>query len=188
MVQVENKNETATSTMATTMSTLTQTSLEAAITTIRAETEKSINSLWQELKNEVRSMEEKIANAVITAIRSHPSMDSMETENADAISTQSSQTEVTVQTLADKYDSFHSAMLLLTERVSELADMQTQAQYKRNRPLDTPPKFRLPPTTHNSPKSAQQSPPTKVPRAERLDHPTTPPPNGTLIDGAQEGQ
>jgi hypothetical protein len=27
-----------------------------------------------------------------------------------------------------------------------------------------------------------------VPRAERVDHPTTPPPNGTPRDGAQEGR
>jgi hypothetical protein len=78
-------------------------------------------------------------------------MDSMETEYADAISMQSSQTAATIQTLADKYDSLHHAMMLLTERVSELAEIQTQAQNKRNRPLDTPSKFRLPPAT-NSPK------------------------------------
>jgi hypothetical protein len=169
------------------MSTLTQTSLEAAITTIRGDGELDKQTAAG-IKKQGQIDGRKIANVVITAIRSHPSMDSMETENADAILTQSSQTEATVQTLADKYDKLHSAMILLTERVSELADMQTQAQYKRNRLLDTPPKFRLPPTTHNSPKSAQQSPPTKVPQAKRLDHLTTPPPNGTPIDRAQEGQ
>jgi type I site-specific restriction endonuclease len=172
--------------METPMSTLTQSSLEAAMSKLRADTESSIEKLRKELQSEVKSMEEKIANAVVAAIRVNPPMDSMETEYADAISMQSSQTAATIQTLADKYDSLHNAMMLLTERVSELAEIQTQAQNKRNRPLDTPPKFRLPPAT-DSPKNAQQSPPTKVPRAERVDRPTTPPPNGTPRDGAQEG-
>jgi hypothetical protein len=79
-------------------------------------------------------------------------------------------------------------MIMLTERVSELAEIQTQqAQNKRNRTLDTPPTFRLPPMT-NSPSTAQRSPPTKVPRADHSDGSTTPPPNGSPIDGAQEGQ
>jgi hypothetical protein len=182
-----NKAEHSTATIATSMSTLTHSSLEAAMSKIRAETESAINKLRQEFHNEVQSMETKIANAVIEAIRSTPPMESMDTENTDAISTQSSQTAATVKTLTDKYDSLHSAMIMLTERVSELAEIQTQAQLKRNRPLDTPPKFRLPPAT-NSPKSVQQSPPTKVPRAEHFDRSTTPPPNGTPIEGAQEGQ
>jgi hypothetical protein len=146
------------------MSTLTQSSLEEAMAKMRSETENSINQLRQELKNEVKSMEDKIASAVVAAMRSNPPMDSMETENTDAISTQSSQTAATIQTLADKYDTLHNAMLLLTERVSEL------------------------PTATNSPKTAQQSPPTKVPHAEHFDRSTTPPPNGTPIDGAQEGR
>jgi hypothetical protein len=71
-------------------------------------------------------MEDKIASAVVAAMRSNPPMDSMETENTDAISTQSSQTAATIQTLADKYDTLHNAMILLTERVSKLAEIQTQ--------------------------------------------------------------
>jgi hypothetical protein len=182
-----NKTESSAANM-TTMSTLTQTSLEEAMAKIRSETENSINRLRQELKNEVKSMEDKIASAVVAAMRSNPPMDSMETENTDAISTQSSQTAATIQTLADKYDTLHNAMIMLTNGVSKLAEIQTQQVQKRNRPLDTIPKFRLPPA-NNSPKSpAQQSPLTKVPRAEHFDRLTTPPPNGTLSDGAQEGQ
>jgi hypothetical protein len=182
-----NKTGNSIETMATSMSTLTQTSLDAALTKIRAETENSINKLRQELKREVQSMEEKIANAVVTAMRANPPMESMETEQTDANSTQSSQTVTTVQTLVDKYESLHTAMIMLTERVSELAELHTQAQNKRNRPLATPPKFCLPPA-NDSPKSNPRSPPTKVPRGERHDHSTTPPPNGTPIDGFQEGQ
>jgi hypothetical protein len=71
-----NKTETSTANM-TTMSTLTQSNLEAAMAKIRSETENSINKLRQELKNEVNSMEEKIASAVVAAIRSNPPLDSM---------------------------------------------------------------------------------------------------------------
>jgi hypothetical protein len=81
-------------------------------------------------------------------------MDPMETEYAETNSTQSSQhTAATIQTLADKYDSLHNAMLTLTKTVTELAEKQDQTQYKRNRPLDTPPKLRFPPTI-DSPKMA----------------------------------
>jgi hypothetical protein len=51
--------------MTTSMSTLTQSSLEVAMSKIRAETENSINLLWNELKNELQNMEDKIATAVI---------------------------------------------------------------------------------------------------------------------------
>jgi hypothetical protein len=77
------------------------------MTTMSTLTQSSINKLRQELKNEVNSMDEKIASAVVAAIRSNPPLDSMETENTDAISTQSSQMAVTMQTLADKYDTLH---------------------------------------------------------------------------------
>jgi hypothetical protein len=172
-------------TMATSMSTLTQTSLDEAITKIRAETEQSITALRKELKTEFQSMEQKIANAVIAAIRSSPPVESMDTDNADMYSTQSSHTAATIQTLAEKYDSLHSAMLTLTERVIELTERQEPTLQKRNRPLATPPKFRLPPSSESSP--TKQSPPTKVPRAENPLS-TTPPPYGTPTDGAREGQ
>jgi hypothetical protein len=183
----QSKTPSANETTATSMSTLTQTSLEAAMSKIRAETENSINMLRNELKNEVQNMEDKIATAVIKAIRASPPIDSMDTEFAETNSTQSSNTAATIQTLADKYDSLYSAMIMLTKTVTEMAEKQEQAQYKRTRPLDTPPKFRLPPNT-DSPTSTQRSPPTKVPRADEIDRPTTPPPHGTPKSGAREGQ
>jgi hypothetical protein len=149
-----NKTGNTPETTTTSMSTLTQSSLEEAMAQIRAETEKSINELRQEFTKEVQSMDQKIAAAVIAAIRSSPPMDPMETEYAETNSTQSSQhTAATIQTLADKYDSLHNAMLMLTKTVTELAEKQDQTQYKRNRPLDTPPKLRFPPTI-DSPKMA----------------------------------
>jgi hypothetical protein len=57
-------------TMTTTMSTLTQSSLNDAINNLRQETERSITSLREELKTEeVKSMENNIAIAVITAMQ-----------------------------------------------------------------------------------------------------------------------
>jgi hypothetical protein len=177
--KTNNSNETTT----TSMSTLTQTSLDEAILKIRAETEQSIKELRQELKIEVQSMEQTIANAVIAAMRSTPPLESMDT--TDANSSQSSHTAATIQTLADKYESLHSAVLTLTEKVIELTERQDPPQSKRTRPLATPPKFRLPPTNEYS-SPTKQSPPTKVPRAELS--PTTTPPQGTPTDGARGGQ
>jgi hypothetical protein len=136
----------ANETMTTSMSTLTQTSLEAALSKIRVETENSINQLGTEFKNEVQNMEDKIASAVIKAIWASPPVDSMETDYAENNSIQSSNTVATMQTLADKYDLLHNAMIMLTKTVTEMAERQEQAQNKRTRPLGTPPKFQLPPT------------------------------------------
>jgi hypothetical protein len=174
-------------TMTTSMSMLTQTSLDDAMNKICAKTEKSIKSLREEMKTEVQKMEDKITNAVIAAIQTAPPVESMETECNDTNSPQLSYTAATIQTLLDKYDSLHSAMLMLTKTVTELAKKQDHFQYKHTRPLETPPKFCLP-STIDSPKSTQRSPPTKVPHAEELDCPTTLPPNGTPSTGAQEGQ
>jgi hypothetical protein len=109
-------------------------------------------------------MEERIANAVITAIWSAPPVENMETDHPETHSAQSSyqETTMTTQTLADKVDLLVNIVQLLTERVSELSEKQEGQPIKRNRPLATPPKFRLPPsvTTENT---TQRSPPTKVP-------------------------
>jgi hypothetical protein len=62
-------NMQANNTVSTTMSTLTQNSLDEAIQQIRSETEKSINNLRQEMRAEVKSMEQNIAASVIAAIQ-----------------------------------------------------------------------------------------------------------------------
>jgi hypothetical protein len=56
-------------TILTSMSTLTQNSLDMAIQQIRSETEKSISNLRQEMRTEVKNMEQNIAASVITAIQ-----------------------------------------------------------------------------------------------------------------------
>jgi hypothetical protein len=184
------KAETTQSTMATSLSTLTQTSLDEAIAKLRTETENSITKLRNELKIKVQSMEDKIANAVIAAIRTVPPVENMEAEISDAHSTQSSyqETAVTTQSLADKVDLLVNIVQLLTERVSELSEKQELQPVKRNRPLATPPKFRLP-STSTTETTTQRSPPTKVLRSEtNTERPKIPPPNGTPTEGAREGQ
>jgi outer membrane murein-binding lipoprotein Lpp len=176
--------------MATSLSTLTQTSLDEAMSKMRVETERTIQALRNELKTDVKSMEEKIAKAVITAIRTSPPVENMETDQMETNSTQSSyqETAVTTQTLADKVDSLTSIVQLLAEKVAELSERQETQTIQRNRPLATPPKFRLP-TTNDAKKTPQQSPPTKVLRSELTpERSKTPPPNGTSIVEAREGQ
>jgi hypothetical protein len=143
--------------MTTLMSTLTQTSLDEAMSKFRLETENSIEILRKELKLEVQSMEDKIANAIITAIQTTPPMENMETESLESQSMQSSyqETAVTTQSLADKVNLLVNIVQLLTERVSELSEKQETQQIKRNRPLATPPKFRL--QQHPTPEIALHS-------------------------------
>jgi hypothetical protein len=84
-------NTTATmQTMTTTMSTLTQNSINDAVANLRKETEQSINSLRDELKMEMKSMETSIATAVVAALRNNPN--NMELEQSEAASVDSNQT------------------------------------------------------------------------------------------------
>jgi hypothetical protein len=46
----------------------------------------------------------------------------MDTDFAETNSTQSSNTVATIQTLANKYDSLHSAMMMLTKSVTKMAE------------------------------------------------------------------
>jgi hypothetical protein len=56
------------STMATTMSTLTQSTLDEAMEKLRAETTKSITKLREDMQKDIQHMEDKIALAVINAL------------------------------------------------------------------------------------------------------------------------
>jgi hypothetical protein len=120
--------------MATSLSTLTHTSLDKAMSKMRSETERTIQALRNELKTDVQSMEEKIAKAVITAICTSPPVENMETELMETNSTQSSyqETAMTTQTLADKVDLLVSIVQLLTEKVAELSERQEAPPIKRN--------------------------------------------------------
>jgi hypothetical protein len=171
-------------TMVTTMSTLTQSSLDEAINKIRKETETSIQTLREELKKDVLSMEERIAASVINALKNAPPMEQMETESDNNSAQSSAQaSSTTVQTLVDKVDSLYQIVRMLSEKVVEIGEKQESSQ-KRNRPLGTPPKFELPPLQNEQQQT--RSPPTKMQRAVETT-PTKAPPNGIPNKGTREG-
>lgn len=181
----KDENHNNAETTATSMSTLTQSSLDEALQKIRIDTENSIRSLREEMKNDVSSMEDRIATSVINALKAAPPVVQMETES-DANSAQSSAQEstMTVQTLMDKFDSLTQMVKLLSEKVIEIAEKQESSQ-KRTRSLGTPPKFDLPPALDDQQQT--RSPPNKLQRAQNLT-PTKSPPNGIPNNGTREGQ
>jgi hypothetical protein len=174
------------STMATSLSTLTQNSLDEAMEQIRKETAQSINQLRNDLQTEVLNMESNIATAVINALKA-PSAIAMETENSDEISNQSTayDTITTMKTLEEKFDSLSTMVQMLAERMAEVVENQ-EAKNKRNRPVDSPMKQIL----KSSLRQLAQSPPSKLPRATVPQPPATPPPKGipSPSAGTREGQ
>jgi septal ring factor EnvC (AmiA/AmiB activator) len=172
------------------MSTLTQSSLDAALNKLRQENENAISALRNELKKEVRSMEDTIANAVIKAIKSSSPMDQMITDHSDndatSMGSSNQYTIATMQTFADQIESLKNMVTMLTERVVEIAEKQEESANKLSRPPATPPKFFLPPEINR--KQSDQSPLTKVPRAKGVTTPTKPSPKGSPTDGARAGQ
>jgi Tfp pilus assembly protein PilP len=176
-------------TMTTSLSTLTQDSLNEAMAQIRKETAQSIANLRQELQTDVLSMENNIAEAVIKALVKSPNtITMMETDNADETSTQSTayDTVTTMKTLEEKFDTLSTMVQMLAERMSEIVENQEANQHKRNRPEDSPVKQILKLPTNR--KSAQ-SPPSKLPRAMMPQPPNTPPPHGIPSSaGTREGK
>jgi hypothetical protein len=121
--------------MTTTMSTLTQSSLNEAINNLRQETEKSINDLRKELKMEVTNMESSIASAVIKAINAN-SPNNMEVDQSESASTDSSHTTTTTKSMMDRLDSLTQIVQLLAEKVQDIADIQEENANKRARSLE----------------------------------------------------
>jgi hypothetical protein len=172
--------------MTTSLSTLTQNSLDEAMEQIRKETAQSIKNLRNVLQTEVLNMESNIATAVINALKA-PSAISMETDNSDEISNQSTayDTFTTMKTLEEKFDSLSTMVQMLAERMAEVVENQEANQNKRNRPVDSPMKQIL----QSSIRQSAQSPPSKLPRAMVPPPPSTPPPHGiTSSAGTREGQ
>jgi hypothetical protein len=121
----------STQTMTTTMSTLTQSSLNDAINSLRQETERSINSLWEELKSEVKSMENNIAMTVITAMQS-ANTNTTTDENLETASQASTcDTSATTKTMMDRIDSLTQMVQLLAEKVHEVVENQEINTQKR---------------------------------------------------------
>jgi hypothetical protein len=88
-------------TIGTTMSTLTQNSLDAALQQIRKETELSINNLRNEMRTEVKNMEQSIAATVIAAIQAaNPINMEVESDNRSTGSA-SQDTTTTIKSMMD---------------------------------------------------------------------------------------
>jgi hypothetical protein len=186
-------------TTSTTMSTLTQSTLDEAMEKIRTETTKSIEKLRSEMQKEIQNMEGNIASAVINALKSTPSTVHMtETDSSEAASVQSTQdTTTTMKTMADKFDTLTNIVQALSERVLDLAEKQTifqtqlmekqdVSQNKQTRP-DLPTRKLAP--LLNSARQQAQSPPSKQPRASTPTPPATPPPKGApATAGSREGK
>jgi hypothetical protein len=177
-------------TMTTTMSTLTQSSLNEAINNLRKETENSINDLRKELKSEVKNMESSIATAVITAIKENTPKN-MEVEQLESESTDSSHTATTTKSMLDRLDSLTHIVQLLAEKVQDIAEIQEENANKRARSLDpTSRKILQSPSRTKEKDTSTQSPPAKLPRpTARTPPPKLPlPPNGIpKSTGTQEG-
>jgi hypothetical protein len=178
-------------TMTTTMSTLTQSSLNDAIATLRKETENSMNALREELKAEVKSMENSIATAVITAMRQNPTNMDID-ERSDEASANSNQTGTTTKSVMDRLDSLTQIVQLLAEKVQDIATIQEENANKRARSLEPTSRKILQhsPNRETEKDHSTHSPPAKLPRpmARTPSPKPPPPPNGIpKIQGTQEG-
>jgi hypothetical protein len=180
----------STQTMMTTMSTLTQSSLNDAINNLRKETKRSINSLREELKMEVKSMENNIAIAVITAMK-QANVNAMEEEKSETASDTSINTAATTKSMMDRIDSLTQMVQLLAEKVHEVVENQEVTAQKRARSLETMSRQILNSSNRPTEKDATHSPLAKLPRPSarsKSPKPPPPPPNGIPnTAGTQEG-
>jgi hypothetical protein len=168
-------------TMSTSMSTLTQCTLDDAISKLRDENARAIENLRTEIRNDVQSMETRIAAAVIQAVKTTQN-EHMEIESQSSIDT-----NTTTRTVLDRFDALTLVVQNLAAQVTALMEAQEANINKRQRDLDESTRRLLPPTNQNSRQPAR-SPPAKLPRARAPSPPSTPPPNGTSKrNGAQEG-
>jgi hypothetical protein len=184
--QSKDTNNNANATAMTTMSTLTQNSLDEALQKIRTETARSIAELRDEMKTDVKSMEQNIAATVIAAINSKENPINMEVESTtDGGSTGavSHDTATTMKTVMDKFESLTQIVIQLAEKVKILADNQETMTNKRSRPQEHK-KSDIPTNDKNGNES--RSPPAKQPRPPATP-PSTPPPYGHPEQGAREG-
>jgi hypothetical protein len=183
---MNNKNDTQVTnsgfTMNTTMSTLTQSSLDEALAKIRDENTRAIELLRAEIKNDVQSMETRIAAAVIQAVRTAQSEQTDTSSQASSIDT-----STTTRTFADRFDALTLIVQNLANQVTALTEAQEANINKRQRELNATTSSAIPPVLQSSRQPAR-SPPAKLPRARAPSPPTTPPPNGHPKNaGAQEG-
>jgi hypothetical protein len=183
----KDSNEQTNNTMITTMSTLTQNSLDAAIQQLWKETEKSISDLRQEMRTKVKNMEQSIAATVIAAIQSTQPIN-MEVENAEnrSVGSASQDTTTTIKSMMDRFDALTQVVQNLAIKITEISEAQELNKNKRSRsPTSKAKDSTKPPATQ----TGNRSPPTKVPRPMAPTPPSTPPPKGQPeLAGAQGGK
>jgi hypothetical protein len=112
------------------MSMLTQSSLDDAINKLRYENAITIENLRTEIRNDVQSMESRIAAAVIQAVRTTHN-DQMETGSQT-----STDTNTTTRTFADRFDALTVVVQNLAAQVSEMTEAHESNINKRQRDLD----------------------------------------------------
>jgi BMFP domain-containing protein YqiC len=175
--QPKEANANANATAMTTMSTLTQNSLDEALQKIRNETARSISELREEMKSDVRNIEQSIAATVIAAIQSKENPINMEVDsNTDGGSTgaASHDTTATMKTVMDKFESLTQIVIQLAEKVKLLADNQETMANKRSRPQA---QQHSETQSNENTSNESRSPPAKQPRPPSTP-PSTPPPYG----------
>jgi hypothetical protein len=129
MAQTPKNNTTNTmQKMTMTMSTLTQSSLNNLVISLRKETEQSI---------QMKNMETSITTAVVTAIRNNPT--NMELEQSESASMDSNQTATTTKSVMDRLDSLTQIVKLLTiEKNLTFAEPGTRKGFQQSPPAKLP--------------------------------------------------
>jgi hypothetical protein len=180
-----NKNNTQTSnsglTMNTSMSTLTQSSLDDALAKIRSENARAIETLRTKIRQDVQSMETRIATAVIQAVQKS------QQEQIENSSQASTDTSSTTRTFTDRFDSLTMVVQNLATQVTALTEMQEANINKRQQELSEAAR-QIIPSESNISRQPARSPPAKVPRGRAPSPPATPPPNGHPKNGTQEAK
>jgi hypothetical protein len=167
-------------TVGTTMSTLTQNSLDAALQQIREETERLINNLRTEMRTEVKNMEQSIAVTVIAAIQlTNPINMEVESDNRSTGST-SQDTTATFKLMMDRFDALTQVVQNLAAKISEI---DSNANKRSRSPDTTVPIHEKP--SENSTKGTR-SPPAKLPCPTAPTPPSTPPPKEQCTQKIQE--
>jgi BMFP domain-containing protein YqiC len=165
------------------MSTLTQNSLDEALQKMREETSRAISELREEMKSDVRNMEQSIAASVVAALQSkNPiNMEVEPTTEGGSTGAASNETTATMKSVLDRFDSLTQIVISLADKVKTLSDNQDKMMNKRSRSKETEA------TRNDDTNQESRSPPAKQQRPPSTP-PSTPPPYGNPSrQGSREG-
>jgi hypothetical protein len=174
-------SQVTTNTTTTATSTITQESLEEALQRFRQETNDTIASFKNDIRNEITSIEDRITTAMLNALRNAPREITTVNETSEN-SACTKESQQTISTLVDKVDSLADSVALLAKSVETL---QSENNQKRNRFSASQ---KSPDTEMRDADSS--SPPSKQQRARAPSPPLPRPPKGhplqKITDGARE--